>query len=317
MLRRRSLGDEGADNKHLWPSLVMTGQDLIDAIRAGRAHVSWGTLTSEHNGHQLKMSVFRDAMKFDGIPAMTWRRIPVPEGHPDFGKVFDGVRMPVTAVEMQQIADLLGCMMLTPKLIDLIWLEAGKSGVQFESIVNLGPPSYPIVAEADIHVVHRFIEAALAKAGGDNGGFIDSVGKYWVLCNAMLVGKFSALLQQAINYGWATKDKGNGPGVTGKVNMWQRIGAQHSFSHYDPSQVIRLVYRMAKLLRAGTTDWVDAALYDVATDPELAPLISHEGVLKVTRQQGVPEPPTVRQADGSYLLPETIILGDPQAALLV
>lgn len=295
----------------------MTGEEILAAIRAGKIHVSWAPLVSEHNGHKLQLSVFRDAMKFDGVPAMAWTRKPVPETHPDHGKTYDGVRLPVTAIEMQQVADLLFCMLLTPKVVDLIWLEAGKAGnVRFDSVVNV---SGKIVAESDIHKVHEAIEAALAKAGGDTGGMVDSVGKYWVVCNAMLAGKFTASNTQAVNYGWPTKGTGNGPGVTGKVNMWQRIGTAHNNLHYDPSQTIRLMYRTALLQRAGTTDWVEIDLYDLAKDAELAPLISHEGVMKIVRQQGVPEPEPIREADGSITLPEIIILGNarPKPTLMV
>lgn len=289
----------------------MTGQEIIDMVRAAqRIHVSWGQVISEYKGHQLKISVFRDAMKFDGVPAMLWTRQPVPASHPDHGKTYDGVRLPVTAPEMQQIADVLGCMMLTPKVVDLIWTQAAT---QFESVVNV---SGQIVAVADIHKVHEAVEKALAAAGGDKGGVIDSVGKYWVVCNAMLAGKFAAQNRQAVNYGWPTKSHGNGPGVTGKVNVWQTIGTAHDVGHFDPSQTIRLMYRTAMLLRAGSADWEEVDLYDLAKDPELSYLISHEGPMKIVRQQGVPEPEGVRQDDGSYLLPEVVIIGDPKSPLV-
>lgn len=284
----------------------MTGQEIIDLIRAGKAHVSWATITSEHKGHQLRISVFRDAMKFDSVPAMLWTRKPVPASHPDAGKTFDGVRLPVTAVEMQQIADLTGCMMLTPKVVDLIWLEAGLNGVQIDSVVNV---QGKIVAESDIHRVNAEIDAKLAKASGNREGVIDSVGKYWVVCNAMLTGPYSAAGRQAVNYGWPTKGAGNGRSVTGKFNVWQTIGSRHDVGHYDPSQVIRLMSRTAQLLKAGSSDWVDVDLYDIARDLDLAGLISHEGPMKIVRQQGVPEPQAVQQADGTYLMPEIMILG--------
>jgi len=300
----------------LCPISDMTGQEILARVNAAGddIHVSWGTLLSEHKGHQLKISVFRDAMKFDGIPAMRWTREPVPASHPDHGKTYNGVRLPVTAVEMQKIADLTGCMMLTPKVVDLIWLEAAKTGRQFDSVVNLGPGK--IVAEADIHTVHEHVEAALASAGGDNGGIIDSVGKYWVVCNAMTIGKYAAQQRQAVNYGWPTKGHGNGPGVTGKVNVWQTIGSQHDVGHYDPSQVIRLMYRTAMLLRAGSTDWEEVDLFDIAKDPELSWLISHEGPMKIVRQQGVPEPEATQGEDGAWSLPGIIIFGDPRQDLL-
>lgn len=286
----------------------MTSEELLARVRAGDVHVSWGHLNLIHKaGHQLRVAVFRDAMKFDRVPAMRWTRKPVPVGHPDRGKTYDGVRLPVTAVEMQQIADLTGCMMLTPKIVDEIWLAAGLNGLQIDSVVNV----HGIVAEADIHVVHAEIEKQLAAAKGNSAGIVDSVGKYWVICNAMLTGKFSAAGKQAVNYGWPTRGKGNRPGVTGKFNVWQPIGGEHSTDHYDPSQTIRLMSRTAYLLRAGTSTRVEVDLHDIARDPELCSFISHEGPLKVLRQQGVPEPKAVLQPDGTYLLPEVVIFGDP------
>lgn len=274
--------------------------DILQWIREGDAHVSWGNLVSEHNGHKLVLTVMRDAMKFDQVSAMTWSRKVI-----DAEDLRDGVRMAVSAKEMQQIADMLFCMLPTPKILDLVWAAAGEDGTQLESVVNV---KGKIVAISNIHDVHDALEAAIAKAGGDKGGFIEAVGKYWVLCNRVLQGKFGK--DQAVNYAWFTKSHGNGPGVTRTINVWQTLGAMHNCEHYDPSQVIRLVYRMAKLLRAGSSTWEDVDLADVATDPELAPLISHEGVLKLTRLPCVPEPQPTTEADGTVVMPEIVIIGD-------
>ena len=283
----------------------MKTEELLRAIREGQAHVEWEDVVCQHNGHTLRVSVFRDAMKFDGIPPMNWHRQP---RNPRKGEqtTYDGVRLPVTAVEMQMVADLCYCMLLTPKIVDMLWTAAGESGTQFESVVNVHGQ---IVAMADIHAVHQKVEEALAKAGGDKGGIIDSVGKYWVVCKALSHGKFG--VHQAVNYGWPTRTKGNGLGVTKTVNVWQTIGAAHDDSHIDPSQTIRLMYRLAKLQRAGSSEWEDIDLCELAEDPELAALISHEGPLPFTRMPSVPEPKSVLNSDGSYSMPEMVIFGDP------
>jgi hypothetical protein len=187
-----------------------------------------------------------------------------------------------------------------------VWSAAGDNdnGTQFQSVVNV---KGDIVAISNIHDVHDAVEAALAAAGGDLGGFIAAVGKYWVLCNRLIGGTFGKL--QAINYGWFHSGATN-QSVTGNGKVFQNIGGAHDCSHFDPSQVIRLMYRMGKLLRAGSTTWEDVDLAELALDPELAPLISHEGVLKTTRMPCVDEPMPVTEADGSITMPEMLIMGD-------
>lgn len=284
----------------------MDTDELLAAIRGGRAHAEWAELTVGHNGHSLRLSVFRDAMKFDGVPALFWSRKPIPKNHPRYtDEIRDGVRLPVTAVEMQMVADLCHCMLPTPKVVDLLWEAAGASGTQFDSVVNINGQ---IVARSDIFSVHDEVEEALAEAGGDKGGVIDSVGKYWVVCKALALGKYGK--HQAVNYGWPTRGRGNGPGVTRKVNVWQTIGSRHDDRHIDPSQTIRLMYRLARLKRAGASDWEDIDLYDILKDSELAPLISHEGPLSLVRQAAVEEPQAVRNPDGSYTMPEIVIFGN-------
>lgn len=277
----------------------MTQLDLIQRIKDGSVHVDWADLTSEHNGHKLVLSVMRDAMAFDAVPAMTWDRKVL-----DATKIYNGVRLAATAKEMQMIADMLFCMLPTPKILDLVWAEAGRTGAQLESVVVV---KGKIVANSHIHDVHEALEEAILKAGGDRGGFVEATGKYWVICNWLLSGRFG--INQAINYGWFTKGKGQGLGVTGTVHVHQTLGSRHDSTHQDPSQVIRLMHRMARLLRAGASDWEDVDLYDIAKDSELAGLISHEGVLKITRLPSVTEPQPIKLADGTIQMPEVLIFG--------
>lgn len=203
---------------------------------------------------------------------------------------------------MQQVADLLGCMLLTPKVLDLVWQQAER---RFDPVINVNGQ---IVAMSDIHLVHEAIEAKIVKIGGDPKSLVASVGKYWVLSNRLLGGKFG--IHQCVNYGWHASNA-TLAAVTPGLKVYQNPGAAHDSSHIDPSQVVRLMYRWAWLLRAGSNTWERIDLHTVATDPDLCPLISHEGVLKVLRMQDVPEPEPVKQADGTLLFPEVYILGDP------
>jgi hypothetical protein len=126
-------------------------------------------------------------------------------------------------------------------------------------------------------------------AAGDRGGLIASVGKYWVLTNSLLNGKFG--VAQACNYGW-NSNSAPYQAVTPGLRVWQTTGSRHNNKHIDPSQVVRLMHREAWLTRPGE----DAELVDlrqVLIDPVLAPLISHEGPLRILRQPGVPDPQIV------------------------
>lgn len=235
--------------------------DFIQAIKDERATVDWTTIESVHGELKLHIAVMRDAMKIDGI------------------------RYPATAIDLQKVADYLDCLLLTPKVLDLIWLEAGKTGVQFDPVINskyMGKTV--IVAIMPARDVSELVDAKI-EAVGDNGGIIASVGKYWVLTNKLLSGKFGA--SQACNYGWHSSTAPYAA-VTPGLKVWQSVGSAHNNRHVDPSQVIRLMHRDAWLSRGGEpAEYVD--LRTVATDPELVPLISHEGVLKVLRQPGVPD----------------------------
>lgn len=280
----------------------MTTEELLDAIKDGKAHIDWGHVTSEHNGHKLRIAVMADAIRFDNVPPMNWHREPRPARAGERAS-YDGVRLPVTANEMQQVADLLGSLMLTPKVLDLIWQQAKR---KFDPVINVNGQ---IVAMSDIHVVHEAIEKKIAAAGGDPGSLVASVGKFWVLSNRLVTTpKFG--VQTACNYGWHSSG-GQYPAVTKGLKVWQAEGTQHNDLHMDPSQVIRLMYQWAWLLRSGSSTWEQVNLKDIAADADLCGLINHDGILKVVRQPSVPEPQPVRQADGSYLMPEVYILGDP------
>lgn len=256
--------------------------DVVDEVKAGRARFEWSEIRSEHQGNVLYISVFRDAMKFDGV------------------------RVPANALQMQRIADELTCMLMTPKVVDMIWLQAG---IRFDPVYRIGKR---IVADCTVEAVHEEIERKIEAAGGDDGrSLIDSVGKYWVLTNKLA--NPSILLyktRNACNYGWCSSD-GIYQGVTAGVKVWQSPGYKHNDEHADPSQTIRLMYRFARLFRkGGKEEHVD--LHDVLSSKELAPLVSHEGTVTYLRQYRVPEPAPLRMEDGTIILPETDIYAMPE-----
>jgi len=212
-------------------------------------------------------------MKFDDVPAMTWDLKPIAGDN----RKFDGVRLPATAHQLQEIADLLGCMLLTPKVIDLIWLTAE---LRFDAVVNV---KGKIVATSNIHDVHEAIEKKIGD--GDGAKLVSCVGKYWCLINDLeYKGKVHGDWA-CCNYGWFAK-RASGPGITPGTQCWQRPGFRHNKLHWDPSQTIRLMSRRAILKSPdGTMEEID--LHDVATNAALAPLMHHQGALTYLRQKGV------------------------------
>lgn len=270
--------------------------NVVEEVAEGRAHVSWATVRSTYQGKTLLIYVFRDAMKFDQVPALQWNFKPLKAGDPwGTSELFDGVRLPASAFQLQQIADLTGSMLLTPRVIDLIWLQAS---LKFDAVTQT--QSYPdadltddggvIVANSHVHVVHQKLEAIIAALGGDDGeALISCVGKYWCLIDRLRLGGLRFGAASACNYGWPSS-KASGPGVTPGVLCWQRPGFRHDHHHWDPSQTIRLMYREGILIHEdGQQERV--ALADIAADPKLAGLLHHSpGALLYLRQAGVPRP---------------------------
>ena len=262
--------------------------NVVELVQQGKGKYEWFPVELQAVGHKLEVALLRDALKFDGVPSLTWDLKPVPGD----SRVRDGVRLPGTAAQLQQVADLLNAVLLTPKLVDVLYLEAGKGGRRISSVVNVHGV---IVANSHILDVHDAIEKAISDAGGDEGGIIDSVGKYWVLANLLLHGQHSNVEvtkgvfvnMQAINYGWPTEVGGNCLGVLKLFRIWQNLADSHNYMHFDPSQTIRLVHRSALLtLPSGSIKTVD--ITDIMKDPVLWPLVSHEGPLQIVRQPNTP-----------------------------
>lgn len=248
--------------------------DVVQLVKEGKGKFEWYEITSEYNDLKLKIKVFRDAMKFNNIPAMTWDMKPVSD------KTYNGVRLPATAYQLQQIADFVDGMLMTPKVIDMIWLQAG---IKFDAVINVNGI---IVANSDIHKVHQKIES---KFNDDGVSLISCVGKYWCLINHLNnTTQLRFGNNTACNYGWFAK-YASGPGITPGTKCWQRPGFRHDNRHFDPSQTIRVMHRKATLIRPdGSSEVID--LHDVAKCKKLAPLITHEERLEYLRQKNVPKP---------------------------
>jgi hypothetical protein len=298
--------------------------DVVDLVSRGLGRYEWSWIVSERRNHRLFIAVLRDAMKFDNMPMLSWHRDDEATLEGNYGvtmgsveKGFSGVRLPASAFELQQIADLVGSMLLTPRVIDLIWLQAG---LRFDCVVNSGSPYFRRLADVNVTSAHQLIEERVANKGGDKGKLVSCVGKYWCLINTLADGYTSEgplLYRQrtACNYGWCA-EIASGPGLTAGVQCWQRPGFRHDNSHFDPSQTIRVMYSQGWLLRPGEEEGEPVDLKELAANPEMAFLLTHDSKpLRYLRQLHVPQLsptatilPPVTENVPMVLMPPTVIL---------
>lgn len=226
---------------------------ILDYITQGTYEMTWATLTSDANGHHAEFNVFADALKIEGV------------------------RINVSAQNEQTIADMLGCMLLTPKLADLIWIQRD---------CTIKPFPRPITATTQAMIAHSSdIDNALAKLTAQPT-LVSTVGKHWVLDNDLL-----AHPGRAENYGWHFTGNIGIPPETAVtkdpqghfITMIQGRGWAHDMHEVDYSQTCVLVSKACKV------DGQDTDLATVLQDPTLCALASHNGPLKLLRQPGVPE----------------------------
>jgi hypothetical protein len=197
-----------------------------------------------------------------------------------------GVFVNVSATLQQELADLLGAMLPTPKMMDAAWLMRAAT----IDVVTL-----PIAStSAAMLRASQKLDAEILAAGDPAGCMLCQ--KTWALGNSLLAHR-----GRAMNYGdfviptsgtsWrgiateacvSIRDPAQGRVIQGQ-------GWAHDPSHLDYSQVGWFV------LRECTVDGARADMHDVLQDKTLAPFVSHEGVITVPglRQPGLaPHAPT-------------------------
>ena len=232
---------------------------ILSRVHVGDYQVSWTEIESLHADHRATFTVFSDALKIEGV------------------------RINCSAHLQQQIADALGCCLLTAKLPDLIYAQAATR-------LPPMPRKFVQTVEAMIDQSAKLDTAIAAKAGGTQPGLVSTVGKHWLIDNSL-----KAQPNRAMNYGWhfvGSKFQGESWAATatpisdpkGPVRLIQGRATAHDAFHTDYSQNCVLVSRTCYV------DSVEMDLLDVLTSAELAPLASHQGVMKVLRQPGVDQP---------------------------
>jgi hypothetical protein len=239
---------------------VARDQAILDHLAHNELDpIHWAPVTSAANGHTAVFQVMTDALKLGGI------------------------RITAGAKLQQQIADALGCILLTAKLADLAFQQAAVV-IPPWGLPTPGWQPVSMTTAAMIESSHR-IDALIAKAGGAAPDqLVQTVGKHWIIDND-LVNPQVTPPGHAMNYGWHFRGAtfgGNAfePGVTPGQRVVQGRGTRHGLDQADDSQHVVL----AQL--ACTLDDNPTSIIYVLQNPATAMLASAQGVLHVLRQPG-------------------------------
>ncbi len=167
----------------------------------------------------------------------------------------DFVRIPMSPITAQRLADLFGCVLPTRKLVDAIYRAAA---------LKLAPvplPPGPQMMSNDYYRRHH--EAVEKQRGGRGAGVLVAGHKKDVVATKRLV----QLPDRVAIYGWHRLDG----------RPIQPLSLVHEASYADYSHGVRWV--------SGTmiVEGVERAIRDVTRDPALAGLVSDEGSLATMR----------------------------------
>lgn len=253
-------------NSGRFEDMLERNRDILEEVKAGRFTHGWCEMDlKDDQGNTLTVLVSCDALTM---------HVQTTEGE----QIVENARTRITvdAYTQQEIADELGALLLTPKLLDEIYRQAPK---KIPPQTGRHGPKMATTAEMIRH--SEDVDAAAIKLGVSIPPAISNVGKHWVISKiAFQPGKVR--LNRSVNYGWFSKSAKD-RSVTG-LPIIQSQGTRHTAGmsgvagHTDYSQVSAFAHRSAKWNGAP----VDLA--DVYTGR--APgtdLVSHEGPLPAAR----------------------------------
>lgn len=219
---------------------------IVRHVASGDYELAWSTVRSQANGHTGTFNVFADALKIGGV------------------------RISASATLLQTLADMLGCVLLTPRLSDLMFQQAHV----------VIPPQIISPPGTDTATMVKESQKIDASTRGTSG-LIAPMGKPWCLSNVLLAHPGRAAL-----YGWQSTKSIPGiplyPGVSSGVKVIQPLSTAHDATYVDYAMLAVLASRRCV---------VDGEPVDLATvlqDPSMSALVSHEGPLRLLRQPGVP-----------------------------
>lgn len=247
------------------PAMATAAQAAIvaAAIDASmRLPIDWVGIPIEANGHTGVLFVMADALKI--------------------GEPGDSVRVNVSTASAQAICDALGLQMPTAKMADIV-----RRNVE----VWVPPQNYTVTKRGVEVAKDEFVPmSSVAAMFGHDANVTKGVnGRFGIVCNPgklWLIGSTLGPVHPqggwlCLNYGWYL-DTAPSLSATGGYRMWQPVSSHHNDSHVDYSQVFWAVHPMM------IVDGQVMPVADVLRNPELAPLISHEGALPFARHPRIP-----------------------------
>lgn len=178
----------------------------------------------------------------------------------------DGVRAAFTAREAQEVADELGALLPTPKLLDLRFQQAAVKNEPSPKYYpgGIGMATVEAIAEHSARVEHAIV----------GPGIVANVGKHWVLHE-------SATASRAPLYGWHV-DRGVVGGTWRGIRVYptvsgdgghviQPVSTAHNYDHADYSSTLLLVHAECEV------DGVVMKTADVLRSPSLCGLAIASG----------------------------------------
>jgi len=182
---------------------------------------------------------------------------------PDYlavGNDSDFVRTPMNPITAQQIADKLGCMLPTAKMVDDIYAQAAtKLSPQPMSSGNY-PGWQNRMMKSEFYNEHqRLVQTQISKTAHKNGELVAGHKKDVIVSNSL-----NSHPDKVIIYGWQLK---------GGKNI-QPLSWIHENTYADYSHGVRLIKR--KMI----VDGVEMDSADILKDPVLSALLSKEGAVK-------------------------------------
>jgi len=266
---------------------------ILEMVRQGHYLLNWVPIHIDHGGRRAILYTSNDALRL--------------------GDTSNSFRPGMTQRTEQQIADELNAVLGTPKLSDETYRQAA---IRPKPCLHYGGPKMAdtdtmIKHSAAVDAqVGPLIEELYGSEVDPRELLISPVGKDWDNSRRLIGSPKVRGQPAAINYGGHREDMGpiakTGPFPSATmyppVVVHQSEGRAHSFNHTDYSQVGRFYMRLVEIcepvglsgmgavggavcqpgsacrLPDGTMGQSRCAdIYDVAQDPELWPLVSHNG----------------------------------------
>lgn len=192
-------------------------------------------------------------------PKLGTLEIQVANDYVSIGNNEDSVRVPLSPLSAQKIADYFACVLPTTKIVNII-----HSLADFKLIPSpWGPPYDASMLSVDRLKAHN--KRINEQLGEGKVGLISGHKKDVVITNRLV-----SQPKQAAIYGWI--QPGNKP--------IQPLSLVHENTYADYSHGIRLIKNNAMLNNSR------ADLESLLKDPTMCVFISDEGALKITRQPG-------------------------------